>query len=272
MKASVITDQFLAPSKNDEKQNFPFKKFGTSNTLNRSGTDYIDNTRLFKPRGVTRKKINPSGVDGQGLKCLVCGSFCHLLNDCPDSWKNIGRANTNKELNCGNKEKVVCGKPKPIDGKIVSPDDVETLMVSSLHEKLVYLQDEIKQIKIDKDSEVQRQREELKDLTQTLECKSKCERQREELEGLKQTLKCKSEETKGDGKIGHEIGMTVLALSDNNHSTEKIDEQLRMKNVSTANKHGQKTSTITEKVFDNDKIESTDQILNVIKRDRKLDS
>ena len=102
----------------------------------------------MKPRGVTRKKVKPSGVDGRVLKCLSCGSFRHLLNDCPDSWEYIGRANTNKELNRGDKEKVVCGKPKPFDGKIVSPDDFEALTatVTSLREILVYLQDEIKQI------------------------------------------------------------------------------------------------------------------------------
>ena len=120
----------------------------------------------MKLRGVTRKKINPSGVDGRVLKCLSCGSICHLLNDCPDSWETIGRANTIKELNRGDKEKVVYGKPKPFDGNIVSSDDVEALTatVTSLREKLVYLQDEIKQIKIDKESNFQRQREELEDL------------------------------------------------------------------------------------------------------------
>ena len=36
-----------------------------------------------------RKKINPTGLDGEILKCLSCGSYRHLLNHCPDSWENM---------------------------------------------------------------------------------------------------------------------------------------------------------------------------------------
>ena len=38
-----------------------------------------------------KKKINPSGRDGEVLKCKSCGSFRHLLADCPDSWENMGK-------------------------------------------------------------------------------------------------------------------------------------------------------------------------------------
>ena len=37
-----------------------------------------------------KKKINPTGRDGEVLKCKSCGSFRHLLDDCPDSWENMG--------------------------------------------------------------------------------------------------------------------------------------------------------------------------------------
>ena len=36
-----------------------------------------------------KKKINPTGRDGEVLKCLSCGSYRHLLNHCPDSWENM---------------------------------------------------------------------------------------------------------------------------------------------------------------------------------------
>ena len=36
-----------------------------------------------------KKKINPTGRDGEVLKCLSCGSYRHLLDHCPDSWENM---------------------------------------------------------------------------------------------------------------------------------------------------------------------------------------
>ena len=36
-----------------------------------------------------RKRINPVGADGNTLLCRSCGSYRHLLKDCPDSWENI---------------------------------------------------------------------------------------------------------------------------------------------------------------------------------------
>ena len=38
-----------------------------------------------------RKRINPVGIDGNRLLCKSCGSYRHLLNDCPHSWENINR-------------------------------------------------------------------------------------------------------------------------------------------------------------------------------------
>ena len=36
-----------------------------------------------------RRKMNPTGPDGKPLTCRVCGSYRHLMKDCPDSWENI---------------------------------------------------------------------------------------------------------------------------------------------------------------------------------------
>ena len=35
------------------------------------------------------RNINPSGTDGNLLLCRACGSYRHLLKDCPDSWENM---------------------------------------------------------------------------------------------------------------------------------------------------------------------------------------
>ena len=37
-----------------------------------------------------KKKINPTGRDGEVLKCKSCRSFRHLLDDCLDSWEDMG--------------------------------------------------------------------------------------------------------------------------------------------------------------------------------------
>ena len=36
-----------------------------------------------------RKKINPVGANGKTMLCNSCGSYRHLLAECPDSWENM---------------------------------------------------------------------------------------------------------------------------------------------------------------------------------------
>ena len=37
--------------------------------------------------------MNPTGQNGKVLTCITCGSYRHLLNECPDSWENISKTN-----------------------------------------------------------------------------------------------------------------------------------------------------------------------------------
>ena len=37
--------------------------------------------------------MNPTGQNGKVLTCIACGSYCHLLNECPDSWENMSKTN-----------------------------------------------------------------------------------------------------------------------------------------------------------------------------------
>ena len=39
--------------------------------------------------GQLKKKLNPVGVDGKVLLCSSCGSYRHLVAQCPDSWENM---------------------------------------------------------------------------------------------------------------------------------------------------------------------------------------
>ena len=129
-----------------------FSQFKREKSRNRQGKD---NQRPIKANGVVRKKINPSGADGKILKCLSCGSFRHLLDDCPDSWENM-----DIKKNMGNEHrKVLCHSDRAIsDGSRVweeatnksgVTEELKTV-VTGLKEEIVSLKREIKQIKIGK--------------------------------------------------------------------------------------------------------------------------
>lgn len=64
------------------------RRSGWRNTgVNRFGNN-VGNVH-FKER-----PMNPSGVNGQPLTCRACGSYRHLIRNCPDSWENLSKANT----------------------------------------------------------------------------------------------------------------------------------------------------------------------------------
>ena len=43
------------------------------------------------------RKMNPLGQDGKTLRCKACGSFRHMLPECPDSWENMEKLNITEE-------------------------------------------------------------------------------------------------------------------------------------------------------------------------------
>ena len=63
----------------------------------RKSSDRETNALLSKTG--LRKRINPVGIDGNRLLCKSCGSYRHLLNDCPHSWENINRNKQNNVVN-----------------------------------------------------------------------------------------------------------------------------------------------------------------------------
>ena len=38
--------------------------------------------------GRDSRPVNPIGPDGRSMLCKACGSYRHLIKDCPDSWEN----------------------------------------------------------------------------------------------------------------------------------------------------------------------------------------
>ena len=57
--------------------------------------------RYESPRNINSKnsgrKMNPLGKDGRTLTCKACGSFRHMLPECPDSWENMQKLNIRDE-------------------------------------------------------------------------------------------------------------------------------------------------------------------------------
>ena len=184
-----------------------FSQFNREKSWNIQGKD---NQRPIKANGVLRKKINPSGGDGKILKCLSCGSFRHLLDDCPDSWENIA-----KKKNMGNEHrKVSCHSDRPIlDGSRVWEETtnksgvIEELntVVTGLKEEIISLKREIKQIKIGKNRK---------------------------LDGMGECFKLQSEEKEGETCISSVLGEVGGEMK--NLKSEVInlkDEIIKMKAV-----------------------------------------
>ena len=46
---------------------------------------------LYNSRG--NRPLNRAGPDGRTLLCRACGSYLHLIAECPDSWENKGHVN-----------------------------------------------------------------------------------------------------------------------------------------------------------------------------------
>ena len=57
----------------------------------------LTSQRNFNPQN-TGRRMNPLGKDGRALACKACGSFRHMLPECPDSWENMGKLNNEDEV------------------------------------------------------------------------------------------------------------------------------------------------------------------------------
>ena len=67
---------------------------GFSNITGKSG-----HTNESGQVGKIKRKLNPKGADGKTLLCLSCGSWRHMIRDCPDSWENMAALRSVYEVN-----------------------------------------------------------------------------------------------------------------------------------------------------------------------------
>ena len=122
--------------------------------------------------GWMKKKLNPLGSDGKILLCYSCGSYRHLIAECPDSWENIVKWKTsefNVELRGQSDEDKLKGKENK-SGESFKPGEVCGSSVANkqlagevtqLKIELRNLKAEIKEIKAVKDKEMKRQKGEF---------------------------------------------------------------------------------------------------------------
>ena len=93
---------------NDETEHY--NNNNNNDNSNNNNTNYRNNNRGGRggrrsgrggaPR-VNRgtRRVNPIGSNGNILTCAACGSFRHLLAECPDSWENLEEACVCEALN-----------------------------------------------------------------------------------------------------------------------------------------------------------------------------
>ena len=46
-----------------------------------------------------KRRLNPAGPDGKTLICKACGSYRHLMWECPDSWENLRKVHVVEDEN-----------------------------------------------------------------------------------------------------------------------------------------------------------------------------
>ena len=96
------------------------------------------------------KKRNPVGMNGKLLKCKSCGSYRHLVAECPDSWENMEKNTSETKhyyvLNQRNSEKRISKGLKMFEpGEAYIPSKVAELSaeMSSLKTEIRRLETEI---------------------------------------------------------------------------------------------------------------------------------
>ena len=96
------------------------------------------------------KKRNPVGMNGKLLKCKSCGSYRHLVAECPDSWENMEKSTRETKhyyvLNQRNSEKRISKGLKMFEPEKANiPSKVAELSaeMSSLKTEIRRLEDEI---------------------------------------------------------------------------------------------------------------------------------
>ena len=83
-----------------------------------------------------KKRINPTGRDGNILTCISRGSYRHLLDACPDSWENMKKKAEVKPIHHSSLEKQIDMKNRLALDKLIVEMRIEKNEVSELKEEI----------------------------------------------------------------------------------------------------------------------------------------
>ena len=119
------------------------------------------------------KKRNPVGMNGKLLKCKSCGSYRHLVAECPDSWENMeNKYVSQKDLksmfpcvkggicnNDGLTRSENNGELKVGLEMNYSVPDKLNAEIARLSNEIKCLKDELRMMKVDKDEQIKEQKQ-----------------------------------------------------------------------------------------------------------------
>ena len=111
------------------------------------------------------KKRNPVGMNGKLLKCKSCGSYRHLVAECPDSWENMEKKKVKRSLKGGicsdtgltrleNKGELQVG----LEMNHSVPGEL-SVEIASVNNEVKCLKEEIRMMKGDKEEQIKEQKQ-----------------------------------------------------------------------------------------------------------------
>ena len=140
----------------------------STSSSNRTVQDGVKHCNI----GWMKKKLNTLGSDGKILLCYSCGSYRHLIAECPESWENIVKRKTsefNVELRGQSDEDRLKGEENKSGeslklGEVCGSSVANKQLageVTQLKIELRNLKAEIKELKAVKDKELKSQKKEF---------------------------------------------------------------------------------------------------------------
>ena len=176
MEENVRTESVKAEIKNKSFGNNLMKQTygGGISKLSQDTRNRIGTFQYSSNKG-PRRKINPIGANGKPLLCNSCGSYRHLLEECPDSWENMEKKNVSKND--------LSSKFPRVNGRICSEDregltrsenkgelqvGLEmnysvpgelSVEIASLNNAVKCLKEEIRMMKVAKDEQIKEQKQ-----------------------------------------------------------------------------------------------------------------
>ena len=176
MEENTRTESVTAENKNKLFGDNFMKRTYSGRLSKLRGVSYRIGTLQYSKNEGPLKKINQVGANGKTLLCYSCGSYRHLLSECPDSWENLKNKNNSKR---DLKSMFPCVKDRicSVDGLAWSENKGEEQVeleknhsvpgrlateISRLSNEIKCLKDEIKMMMVEKDDQIKEQKQRKK--------------------------------------------------------------------------------------------------------------